>query len=185
MYKRDCKYCGTHFETKDKRIYCNDVCREKYAQYAKKNKNPEKYRAYLDRQNKKRRDNVRRKRGLSIDTPSLTPQNGKRWKMKQGYKQLLLKDHPNTAKNGYVMEHIVIMADYLGRPLQKGETVHHKNGIRNDNRLENLELWSHSHPYGQRVEDKVEWCKHFLNLYGYDVINRDNQQGQSPQQMAG
>jgi hypothetical protein len=62
------------------------------------------------------------------------------------------------------------MSNYLKRPLLKGETVHHRNGIRDDNRLENLELWSHSHPPGQRVEDKIQWCKEFLEQYGYDVI---------------
>ena len=86
-----------------------------------------------------------------------------------GYK-ILSKKHPNSSKRGQILEHVLIMSDHLGRPLRDDETVHHKNGIRNDNRIENLELWSHSHPPGQRVEDKLSWCKGFLQLYGYKVV---------------
>lgn len=89
----------------------------------------------------------------------------------QGYK-ILSRKHPNSSKRGQILEHKLIMSNHLGRPLHAHETVHHKNGIRHDNKLENLELWSHSHPFGQRVEDKLEWCKYFLNLYGYEVIRK-------------
>lgn len=57
------------------------------------------------------------------------------------------------------------MEAHLGRPLRPEETVHHKNGQRRDNRLSNLELWSSSHPKGQRVEDKVDWALEILGLY--------------------
>lgn len=57
------------------------------------------------------------------------------------------------------------MAEAIGRPLTEEENVHHRNGVRHDNRLENLELWSTSQPSGQRVEDKVEWAKEILSLY--------------------
>lgn len=67
-----------------------------------------------------------------------------------------MHDHPRN-RNGYVFEHIVVMETLLGRALRDFETVHHVNGVKNDNVPKNLELWCKPQPSGQRVEDLVDW----------------------------
>lgn len=82
-----------------------------------------------------------------------------------GYVMLFRPEHPSAPSTGLIAEHRVVMEEKLGRHLLPGENVHHINGIKDDNRPENLELWTRQQPNGQRVEDKLAWAKEFLAQY--------------------
>ncbi len=94
------------------------------------------------------------------------PFSKKKHLSKDGYLYVYHRDHPYSDKSGRVYEHRIIMEQELGRYLHPFENVHHKNGIRSDNRPDNLELWIKVQPTGGRVKDIVKWAKEILSLYG-------------------
>ena len=78
---------------------------------------------------------------------------GGRYVINSGYVASRAPGHPRAMQNGYVLEHRLVIEQELGRYLLPHERVHHKNGKRDDNRLENLELWQLKDPSGVRVGD--------------------------------
>lgn len=86
------------------------------------------------------------------------------------YKKVLKRGHPNADKFGYILEHIYVMSKHLERKINPKETIHHKNGIKSDNRIENLELWASRHPKGQRIEDMIDFCISYLNDYKMEAL---------------
>lgn len=158
------------------KYFCKGRCKKCYEnfRYAELKKyfelHPEEYEA-----DKARRKGLFRKRsGMEYDkTIDLTlkiARAGQGTITWQGYKRLPGKGHPNSQKSsGCILEHVLVMSNYLGRPLNKGETVHHKNGDRLDNRIENLELRASNHGPGQNILDILKWCKDFINQYEHEL----------------
>lgn len=74
-----------------------------------------------------------------------------------GYISVYKPDHPYASKDGYVMEHILVMENHIGRYLAKDEVVHHINKNRSDNRLENLQLMTFKEHAGLHMKER--WDK--------------------------
>lgn len=90
-----------------------------------------------------------------------------------GYVLVKAADHPNANTKGWIFEHRLNLSRHLGRPLREGETVHHKNGVRDDNRIENLELWvgaGRTHRHGVRVSDLVKDALAILDEYAPHLL---------------
>lgn len=100
-------------------------------------------------------------------------ERSKQWKggrqiSDKGYVLVYDKENPMAFQSGYILEHRLVMSQHLGRELESNEVVHHKNGNKLDNRLENLELLSrgehtilHStgHKHSEATKQKISEMK--------------------------
>ncbi len=167
LKKKEIEEFGLHKQRKGGRhTYCKECCN--LIARVRRIANPELWQKQKDKNLK----SYRILKGLDLSLPRKINKQGDGNINYYGYKQFRGKKwegHPCADKYGRVLEHVLVMYNHLGRPIKKGENIHHKNGVRDDNRIENLELWSVKQPPGQRVEDKIKWCIDFLNEYGYDV----------------
>jgi hypothetical protein len=129
---KTCQNCNCSFDLPRRTKFCSDKCKQKKYNDLSELKllNSPIRREILDKRLYKRR----LKRGIPLDLPikKLAPK-GSGYIAKSGYKFIYKKGHPNSTSQGSLAEHVYIMSEHLKRPLIKGESVHHKNGIRNDN----------------------------------------------------
>lgn len=110
-----------------------------------------------------------RKYGTAGDLPVMAKAprgSGGRWVDHHGY--VIITAGGRGGRR--ISEHRLVMERALGRELETRESVHHRNGIRTDNRIENLELWSSAHPAGQRVSDLVAFAREVLAKYESEVV---------------
>ena len=169
--EKECSYCGDSFlPNRSNQRFCSKPCRDSFVNRSKsgiKCKVPDCGRSiystssklclehYLDRKEERPFRNLGEKRRYGC------PIGAKR-KDGNGYVEIKVDENSR-----WMLEHRYVMECKLGRVLDSYENVHHENGIRDDNREENLELWSEMQPPGQRVSDKVQFAVEILKQYGY------------------
>ena len=109
--------------------------------------------------------------GATMTTERVCPECGRHFPpsstdtAQSGLPNGLRPGHPRAVSLKYVFEHILVVEELLSRYLWPDERIHHRNGVKDDNRPENLELWTRPQPSGIRVSDALEWARTILSRY--------------------
>ncbi len=155
MENYKCKFCKKIFDFRYKKVFCSNECRSSFmkTQHGSQTSNWKSGniikickncgRKFEVEHNKieakycSRKCTGRKKSG--INHPNWT---GGKHKNIEGYILCYAPDHPHCVNERYVFEHRLIMEKHLGRYLKPKERIHHLNGIKDDNRIKNLKLFS-------------------------------------------
>lgn len=95
--------------------------------------------------------------------PKINSDSTGRYVTSNGYVKIRQDDV--IGRDKWMLEHRYVMEQMLGRKLLRTENIHHKDGNKQNNHPDNLELWVKFQPTGQRVEDLVEYAKEILSRY--------------------
>jgi HNH endonuclease len=158
VIQKSCPVCGTIFWRRDNRNRC---CSKRCGSiFAAKRLGPQTCpacgQAFQPKESTQRycnRQCVRKAMQQRYTRDNAPAWKGGRHHLPSGYVRVRAPSHPRAHKNGYVLEHIIVMEQTLGRHLLPNERVHHLNGVRDDNRPTNLELWRIKDPPGIRASD--------------------------------
>jgi hypothetical protein len=151
--EQTCSVCGKQFEVREKELqwrapkYCSPECYDKSRQGQKR----QSYIPIEDRacvtcgemfhpHSKKQRFCSRPCLYTSMRRELSANWKGGRHVRTDGYMEVYVPDHPKADNRGYLKEHRYVMEQKIGRSLAPNESVHHINGDKADNRIENLQL---------------------------------------------
>lgn len=162
-----CVMCGAPFQEYPSIAHRRKVCSKK-CQYALKKKLAEEVRKCAwcgkDFTTSRYQPNQHCSKSCGMHTRTAKISDMAGWKLQHRTGYVI-----TSIKGRTVMQHRIVMEQHLGRELKDYETVHHRNGVRSDNRIENLELWIVRQHAGQRPEEVIPWMIEVLGLHGYVV----------------